>query len=131
VRGPHPVGRHRIEVSKAHRSIDSVSLWAISTGAATVAPGDAESHVGETATVCGMVASAKYAASSRSQPTFLDLDRPYPNASFTAVIFGSDRAKFGTPETTLPGKRVCVTGQIRDYRGRPEIILSEPGQLNQ
>jgi hypothetical protein len=67
--------------------------------AAPVSPEDAASHVGENATVCGIVASAKYAASSRSQPTFLDLDAPYPNSPFAAVIFGSDRAKFGTPES--------------------------------
>jgi DNA/RNA endonuclease YhcR with UshA esterase domain len=47
------------------------------------------------------------------------------------VIFGSDRAKFGTPDTALRGKRVCVTGQIRDYRGKPEIILNDPGQLGE
>jgi hypothetical protein len=108
-----------------------LGLWAVSTSAATMASVDAASHVGETATVCGLVASAKFAASSRSHPTFLDLDRPYPNAAFTAVIFGDDRPKFGTPETTLYGKRVCVTGQIRDYRGKPEIILSDPGQLSE
>jgi len=73
----------------------------------------------------------KFAANSGSQPTFLDLDRPYPNSPFTAVIFGSDRAKFGTPDTALRGKRVCVTGQIRDYRGKPEIILNDPGQLGE
>jgi hypothetical protein len=78
-----------------------------------------------------MVASSKFAAGSRAQPTFLDLDKPYPNAPFTAVIFGDDRAKFGTPETSLRGKRVCVTGQIRYYRGKPEIILSDPTQLAQ
>jgi len=106
-------------------------LWAFSTGAATLAPGDAVSHVGESATVCGVVASAKFASSSRAQPTFLDFDKPYPNAPFTAVIFGSDRAKFGTPETSLRGSRVCVTGQIRDYRGKAEIILGDPSQLAQ
>ena len=106
-------------------------LWAFSTGAATLAPGDAVSHVGESATVCGVVASAKFAVNSRSQPTFLDFDRPYPNAIFTAVIFGDDRPKFGSPETTLGGKRICVTGQIRDYRGKPEIILHDPSQLSE
>ena len=55
-------------------------LWAFSTGAATLAPGDAVSHVGESATVCGVVASAKFAVNSRSQPTFLDFDRAYPDA---------------------------------------------------
>jgi DNA/RNA endonuclease YhcR with UshA esterase domain len=105
--------------------------WASSAHAEPVNAEDAVRHVGETATVCGVVASAKFASASRSQPTFLDLDKPYPNAPFTAVIFGSDRAKFGMPETLLLGKHVCVTGQIRDYRGKPEIILNDPAQLTQ
>ena len=106
-------------------------LWVSSTEAAPIGPEEAGSHVGESATVCGLVASAKFAANSRWQPTFLDMDKPYPNARFTAVIFGSDRPKFGTPETSLRGKRVCVTGQIRDYRGKPEIILNDPSQLTE
>jgi hypothetical protein len=85
--------------------------------------------VGETATVCGVVASAKFAASSRSQPTFLDMVKPYPNSAFTVVILWGDRPKFETPESSLRGKRVCVTGQIHDYRGKPEIVLSDPSQL--
>jgi DNA/RNA endonuclease YhcR with UshA esterase domain len=111
--------------------VATLLLWSYSAGAAPVSPEDAQSHVGETVTVCGVVASAKFAAGSRAQPTFLDLDKPYPNAPFTAVIFGNDRAKFGTPETTLRGKRICVTGQVRDYRGKPEIIVSDPSQLTE
>jgi hypothetical protein len=106
-------------------------LWALPTSTATLAPGDAVSHIGETATVCGVVASAKFAANSRSQPTFLDFDRPYPNPVFTAVIFGSDRSKFGTPEMTLRGKRICVTGIISLYRGKAEVILRDPSQLSE
>jgi hypothetical protein len=86
-----------------------------------VSPEDAVRHVGESATVCGVVASAKFAASSRSQPTFLNLDQPYPNQVFTLVIFGSDRAKFGTPENVASRQRICVTRQISRYRGKPEI----------
>ncbi len=57
------------------------------------------------------------------------MGRPFPNATFTAVIYGDHRGKFGTPETALRGKRVCVTGQISDYQGKPEIVLTEPSQL--
>jgi hypothetical protein len=96
-----------------------------------VSPEDAAIHVGETATVCGIVASAKFAATSRSQPTFLDFGNPYPNATFTVVIWGDDRAKFGAPETSLRGRRICVTGGIRLYHGKPEIILNDPSQLAQ
>jgi hypothetical protein len=106
------------------------TLWASASAAPLVSPGDAGTHVGETATVCGVVASAKFLANSHAQPTLLDLDKPYPDAVFTAVVFGDDRAKFGTPETSLRGKRICVTGQIRDYHGKPEIILNDPSQLS-
>jgi DNA/RNA endonuclease YhcR with UshA esterase domain len=105
--------------------------WALSTLAAPLSPEDAAGHIGETATVCGMVASAKYEANAKSQPTLLDLGKPYPNSVFTAVVYGENRAKFGTPETSLRGKRICVTGQISEYQGKPEIVLTEPSQLSQ
>ncbi len=106
-------------------------LSAMPAVAAEISPENAAAHLGQTATVCGVVASAKYAANSRAQPTFLDMGQPYPKETFTAVIWGTDRAKFGGPETTLRGKRICVTGQVRNYRGKPEIILSDPSQLTQ
>jgi len=97
--------------------------------AATLTPDDAAKHPGETATVCGIVAGAKYAAQIRGGLTFIDFGRPYPNASFTAVIFAADRAKFGTPEKSLAGKQVCVTGKIEIFRGKAEIVLTDPKQL--
>ena len=35
-------------------------LWAFSANAADLRPEDAAGHIGETATVCGVVASAKF-----------------------------------------------------------------------
>jgi len=99
--------------------------------AAPLNPEEAAAHVGETATVCGLVASASYAAQAPTSPTFLDLGKPYPNQIFTGVIFGSDRAKFGQPETSLRGKQVCLTGEIFLYQGRPEIILRDPKALSE
>ena len=90
---------------------------------------EAKNHIGETATVCGVVASATYASRSRGKPTFLNLDRPYPNHIFIALIWSEDRPKFGQPEVRLRGKRICVTGRIEEYRGIPEIILRNRGQL--
>ena len=92
---------------------------------------DAAHHLGETATVCGVVASGKFDSDLQSQPTFLDFGKPYPDQVFTAVIFGSDRNKFGTPETSLRGKRVCVSGKIQAKNGLPEIILNDPKQLSE
>jgi micrococcal nuclease len=69
--------------------------------AAPPSPEEAAEHVGETATVCGLVASAHFSARSPEQPTFLNLGKRYPDQLFTIVIFGRDRAKFGTPEKSL------------------------------
>lgn len=107
-----------------------LGLWAL-PAAAELSPEDASRHIGETETVCGVVASARFLSGSRSQPTLLNLGKPYPHQVFTATIFGGDRAKFGTPEKTLLGKRICVTGVIKDFHRKPEIILSDPKQLTQ
>jgi DNA/RNA endonuclease YhcR with UshA esterase domain len=90
---------------------------------------EAKDHVGEVATVCGEVASTHYAPSTKGQPTFLNLDKPYPNPVFTILIWGSNRGKFGTPENEFKGKRVCATGKITEYRGTPEIVAESPGQI--
>ena len=89
----------------------------------------AKDHVGEGATVCANVFSTRYAASTKGQPTFLNLDKPYPNPVFTVVIWGSNRGKFGTPEIEYRGKRVCVTGKITEFRGAPEIVVDDPKQI--
>jgi micrococcal nuclease len=95
-----------------------------------IKPEEAISHIGENHTVCGVVASAKYADRTNRKPTFLNLNQPYPNQIFTAVIWGSDRHKFKTPpEMAYKGKRICVTGLIVTYKEIPEIIVEEPSQI--
>lgn len=49
---------------------------------------------------------------------------------FTAVIFASDFSKFPPqPEKYYEGKKVRVTGVIKKYQGKPEIILNNPSQI--
>jgi hypothetical protein len=90
---------------------------------------EAKDHIGEQATVCGKVASTRYAASTRGKPTFLNLDKPYPNQIFTALIWGENREKFGTPEEKYRDRQICVTGKITEYRGAPEIVVSDPQSI--
>ena len=118
---------------KVAMAVTALSVVAFSAGAATVSPADAMNQVGHTAKVCGVVASANYAADTRGHPTFVTLVNPVqpnPAAALTAVIYGTDRAKFGNPEVTMPGQRVCVTGFVSYFRQRPEMILSGPSQLS-
>ena len=92
----------------------------------TYSAAEAGQHIGEEATVCGTVVSATYAARSRGRPTFLNLDRPYPDHVFTIVIWGESRSNFPEPpETAYKSKGVCVTGRIGQFRGKAQIVVSE------
>jgi hypothetical protein len=90
---------------------------------------EAKDHIGEKATVCGDVASAHYAAATRGNPTFINLDKAYPGQVFTVLIWGSDRLKFGDPEEAYRGKRICVTGKVTAYKGVPEIVAYTRSQI--
>jgi hypothetical protein len=91
---------------------------------------EAADHVGETAEVCGRVASAAHIGSVKGEPTFLNLERPYPDQPFTVVIWGSTRGQFdGRPERMFDGKQICVTGEIGRHRGKPQIVVDDPGQI--
>jgi len=83
----------------------------------------AQNHIGEKATVCGVVVSSHYASSSRGEPTFLNLEVAYPNHVFTVVIWGENRERFGEPEVKYKGK-------IKDYRGIAQIILYSESQIS-
>ena len=95
----------------------------------SLSPAQAKDYIGKIATICGKVVSARYATNTRRKPTFLNLDEPFPRQVFTALIWGSDRYKFGQPEVELMGERICVNGLIEGYKGKPEIIVREKSQL--
>jgi len=95
-----------------------------------ISPAEAAKYIGRRATVCGLVASANYATQSQGQPTYLDLDSPYPNHIFTALIWGENRDKFSTaPEKAYSGKRICVKGILSNSRGQPQIFVTSPSQI--
>lgn len=48
---------------------------------------------------------------------------------FTAVIFKSDFRKFNTPEDDYYLKKVRVKGMLKEYKGKPEIIVKNPSQI--
>jgi hypothetical protein len=46
------------------------------------------------------------------------------------VIKGEDRSKFkGQPEVDYKDKNICVTGVLVDFKGKPEIVVSDPSQI--
>jgi len=64
-------------------------LLCATTAAQTIPASETAKHVGEQGTVCGRVASEHTATSSRGTPTFINLDKPYPNQDcFDLVAVG-------------------------------------------
>jgi DNA/RNA endonuclease YhcR with UshA esterase domain len=105
----------------------SGTAWALQPNSITAS--EAYKHIGETATVCGNVASATYATGSRGKPTFLNLDKPYPGHIFTAVVWDNNRAKFSYAPESLKGETICVSGLIEQYKGKAQIEVRDPGQI--
>jgi hypothetical protein len=88
-------------------------------------PDQAKDHAGEYATVEGRVFGVH---TTRSNTTFLNFGAPFPRNTFLAVVFSSDAGRF-EDLSRLDGTTVQVTGVIKLYQGKPEIVLKSPSQL--
>jgi len=86
---------------------------------------DAAEHYGEYCTVEGTIV----ATHNSGKACFLNF-HPNWKKYFTAVIFANRFDLFpATPERYYQGKKVRVTGYIKEYQGKPEIILESPEQI--
>jgi len=67
---------------------------------------------------------------SKSNTVFLNFEKPYPDSCFTGVIFSSNLYKFvQSPEDYYLNKTVRIMGEVKEYQGKPEIILETPTQI--
>jgi DNA/RNA endonuclease YhcR with UshA esterase domain len=92
---------------------------------AVVAAEDAADHVGEYVTVVGRVADV---FTSDNDNTFLNFGAAHPRQVFSATVFERYASGFNDLHR-LEGKRVRITGKIRLYQNKPQIILESPSQL--
>lgn len=96
----------------------------------TITAAEAAKHVGEKTTVCDKVFGGRFLENANGQPTLVNMGEAYPNNPFTFVIFGENRKKFSyQPEEFLVNKQVCVTGEIKMFRDKPQIIVADSAQL--
>ena len=94
----------------------------------TIAAKDAAKHIGETVTIADKIYGGKFLAGPGL--TLLDMGGAHPNEALTVLIKGDDRKKFtGDPEVIFKDKAVTVTGKIIDYKGKPEIVVTEADQI--
>lgn len=89
-----------------------------------IASTEVKKHVDAHAVVTGKVAEINKAASL----VRLNFDKPFPDQSFTAVIFNRNTNQFPNVDQ-YKGKQVEVTGKIILYRNHPEIQLQSSNQL--
>lgn len=88
---------------------------------------EAPNHVGEYARVRGTVVQVYQ---SNKGTTFFDYCTNYRGCPFSAVIFASAIGNFDNP-SQYQGQQITVTGQIKLYQGRAEIILDTSDQISQ
>lgn len=106
-----------------YRSHVSSNAGIGSTNTTCISADEAASH--DDQTVC--VEYLAHAYTSQRGSMYLDKSLSYPYG-FSAYIpagtsFGSDLL------STYDGKTVDVTGKIQDYKGEPEIIVSDASQV--
>jgi len=91
---------------------------------------EASRHLNEKVMVCDQVYGGKYL--SGAHLTLIDVGGSHPDELLTLVIKGDDRKKFtSAPEDSFKGTKVCITGQIIDYKGKPEIMITDPEQIKE
>jgi endonuclease YncB( thermonuclease family) len=86
---------------------------------------EAPNHVGEYACVSGKI---DHVYTSKKGTIFLNFCPDYKTCPFGIVIFGSDASKFPNPKQ-YEGQTLEITGLIKSYQGRPEIVLNAPDQI--
>jgi TonB family protein len=92
----------------------------------TITPAEAARHVGREVIVQGTVSQI---ATTVNLTTHINFGGLYPNHVFTATILKARQSLFTGVRARFEGKVVQVQGTVRLYRGKPEIMIDEPGQL--
>jgi hypothetical protein len=96
--------------------------------ATVVADNEAVQHVGQQATVEGMVVKV---FTSKNGNTFLNFGAAYPNQTFTGWIPKDSPVSSETSLSALEGKKVRITGTIDLYKGKPEIKIMSKSQIEE
>ena len=94
--------------------------------------------LGKTEAVCGQVVDSWWPNARPQAPTYLCLERPRPEQTFTVIIPFAKRDAWGdSPEKSFRGKRICVTGKVEadstasaaDRKHRVQVVVEEEEQI--
>ncbi len=83
-------------------------------------------HADEDAAVTGKVFGV---SKTKTNTTFINLGAPFPNHTFSGVVFAGDQEKVGDVQP-YDGKTVTITGRIAmSPQGKPQIVIKAPDQV--
>jgi len=82
---------------------------------------DAPKNIGETVKICAKVSGHRDLDSF----VLVNMGGEYPNQLLTIVLRGDTKKQ----AEGIDGKPICVTGKLVDYKGKPEIIVTENTQI--
>lgn len=87
---------------------------------------DAMKHLGKKVTVCSKV----FGIRATDKITQINLGQKFPNNPLTIVIFASSYKNFKTPPAELyTDKNLCVQGKVEEYKGKAQIIVDKPEDI--
>lgn len=82
---------------------------------------EAELFLNKKACVCGMVVSTR---KTNGGSIFFNFDAKFPNHTFSGSVWASNVKNFSyDPEIEFLGKKICITGKITDYKGKPTMTV--------
>jgi micrococcal nuclease len=91
-----------------------------------ITPDEAAKHIGDSVMVCGKIYGGKYFDRSDNKITLLNMGAAYPHSPLTIVIEEAGRKNFTIkPEEFYADKTVCITGIVKEYKGKPQIIITK------
>jgi len=95
----------------------------------TVSIDSLQHYEGKKVTVCAKVQGI-FVSNKTKKTTFINFGNPYPKEKFVVVIFEKDLVNFSyNIPTHLKNKKVCITGIVKMYKGKPEIIATKEEQI--
>lgn len=87
---------------------------------------DAAQYIGKNVTICDSVYSTK----ALDKLTLINLGGAFPKELITIVINKDDQAKFPSePASMFIGNKICITGTISEFKGKPQILVTDPKQI--
>jgi len=84
---------------------------------------DAKDYVGQTLFVKGKVAAI---FTSNKGNVFINFDEKSPDQTFTVAIFSDSKVDISK---ITEGCTLTVLGEIKDYKGKPEIVVDKNEQI--